>query len=197
MQPAVQPGVHPAAQPAAQPGAQPDVQPILPPRLVWRLVPGPVARMADGWETWRFLPDKKLTRFYPTGTWTITATAKGESGTTVTEYASFQFRRGTKLSSVRAEKSAGGSGGVRVRGSLARIDPRGLTDYGPFAKQPLEILWRPGTTGTWEEVGRTMTDAAGAFVAKVPDRSEGYWRIRYPGTGHYAPVLSKTRQIAQ
>jgi hypothetical protein len=171
-------------------------QPALPPRLVWRLGASPVARMADGWETWRFLPDKKLTRFYPTGTWTITATAKGPTGATVTEYASFQFRRGTKLSAVRAEKSVGGSGsGVRLRGSLSRIDPRGLTDYGPFAKQPLEILWRADTTATWEQIGTATTDAAGAFVSKVAARPGGFWRIRYPGTGHYAPDFSKSRQI--
>ncbi|MFC4121166.1 hypothetical protein [Nonomuraea zeae] len=185
-----------AARPAVQPAVQPGAQPAVPPRLVWRLGASPVARMADGWEIWRFLPDKKLTRFYPTGTWTITATARGETGMTVTEYASFQFRRDTKLSSVRAEKAAGSAGGVRVRGSLSRIDPRGLTDYGPFAKQPLEVLWRADATATWEEVGRTTTDAAGAFVTNVPDRSGGYWRIRYAGTGHYASDVSKARQIA-
>ncbi|MGW0803805.1 hypothetical protein [Nonomuraea sp. NPDC002799] len=176
----------------ARPGAV--VPPAVSPRLVWRQMVAPAAgaaRMSGGWETWRFLPDKRLNRFYPTGTWTITATARGQGGTTVTEYASFQFRRESRLSSVRAEKSAAG---VRLRGSLTRIDPRGLTDYGPFAKQPLEVLWRADPTATWERVALATTDAAGAFMSTVPDRTGGYWRIRYPGTGHYATDVSKSLQ---
>jgi hypothetical protein len=77
--------------------------------------------MADGWETWRFLPDKRLSRFYPAGTWTVTATAHGKDGATVTEYASFQLRRDTKLSEVQVERARGA---VRLRGSLTRVDPR-------------------------------------------------------------------------
>ncbi|MCF6469935.1 hypothetical protein FAF44_16265 [Nonomuraea sp. MG754425] len=187
----------------------------VPPRLVWRLAHGGprmtapkqgaaamtglelgAARVKDtgGWQTWRFLPDKRLTRFYPAGTWTITATAKGANGATVTEYASFELRRETRLAGVRAERPARADG-VRLRGSLTRVDPRGLTDYGPFAKQGLEILWRPDTTSEWQTVGRTTTDAAGAFVGMVLGHTDGYWRVRYPGTRHYAADISKTRQI--
>ncbi|WP_043628018.1 hypothetical protein [Nonomuraea candida] len=171
----------------------------LPPRLVWRLGTG-AARMAadtpDGWQTWRFLPDKRLNRFYPAGTWTITATAKGANGRTVTQYASFELKRETKLSAVRAEKSARADG-VRLRGSLTRVDPRGLTDYGPFGKQRLEVLWRPDASSAWTRVGETTTDAAGAFVGTVKGRTGGYWRVRFPGTGHYAANVSKVRQIVQ
>ncbi|MBB5783853.1 hypothetical protein [Nonomuraea jabiensis] len=170
-----------------------------PPQLTWRTTgpgSGPPARMANGWETWRFLPDKQLNRYYPTGTWTIAATARGAGGTTVTEYASFQFRRDTKLSSVRADKLEG-SDLVRLRGSLRRVDPRGYTDYGPFARQRLEILWRGDESATWERIGQTMTDASGTFEATVTGRSGGLWRVRYPGTGHYAPDASKPRQITQ
>ncbi|MFG1703297.1 hypothetical protein ACFLIM_08890 [Nonomuraea sp. M3C6] len=171
--------------------------PAVPPILVWRVGLPPVARMADGWETWRFLPDKRLNRFYPTGTWTVTATARGQGGATVSEYASFQFKRATKLASVSAEKAARPSGGVRLRGTLTRIDPRGLTDYGPFAKQPVEILWRPDTATTWEQAGETKTDDAGAFVTTIPAHVGGHWRVRYPGTDHYAPDQSKSRQTTQ
>ncbi|MGP4097775.1 hypothetical protein, partial [Nonomuraea sp. KM90] len=126
----------------------------------------------------------------------ITATARGAGGATITEYASFELRRETRLSEVRAEKSAR-TDGVRMRGSLTRVDPRGLTDYGPFAKQRLEILWRPDEAAAWETVGETTTDAAGAFMGTVQGRTGGYWRVRYPGTGHYASDVSKSRQIAQ
>lgn len=168
----------------------------IPPRLVWRQVPGPAFRMTDGWQTWRFLPDKRLNRFYPAGTWTITATAKGQDGTTVTQHASFELKRETKFSEVRAEKSAR-TDGVRLRGSLTRVDPRGLTDFGPFAKQRLEILWRQDESSAWARVGETLTDAAGAFVSTVGGHVDGQWRVRYPGTGHYAPEISKSRQITQ
>ncbi|GAA3651174.1 hypothetical protein GCM10022224_012580 [Nonomuraea antimicrobica] len=185
----------PAYAAAPKVGIPGQVTPEIPPRLVWRLTPSPY-RMTDGWQTWRFLPDKRLNRFYPTGTWTITATAKGRDGATVTQYASFELKRETKLASVRAEKSAQADG-VRLRGSLTRVDPRGLTDYGPFAKQRLEILWRPDTTSRWERVGETTTDAAGEFVGTVQGRTGGHWRVHYPGTGHYAPETSKSRQIEQ
>ncbi|MFI7133135.1 hypothetical protein ACIBQ1_46190 [Nonomuraea sp. NPDC050153] len=169
------------------------------PPPVWRSTgPGSAApaRMADGWETWRFLPDKQLNRFYPTGIWTISVTAKGAGGRAVTEYASFQFRRDTKLSSVRADKLEG-TDLVRLRGALRRVDPRGYTDYGPFAKQQLEILWRGDESSAWEQIGQTTTDASGTFETTVTGRSGGLWRVRYPGTGHYASDASKARQIAQ
>ncbi|QYC42874.1 hypothetical protein Nocox_26365 [Nonomuraea coxensis DSM 45129] len=161
------------------------------------VVPGQGARRpADGWETWRFLPDKKLSRYYPTGAWTVTATARGKGGRTVTEYAAFQFRRATRLSPLHAEKSGSGGGSVRVRGSLTRVDPRGLTDYGPFGGQRLEVLWRPDLTSAWQRVGETVTDAAGGFETTVGGRTKGYWRVRFPGTGHYASTTSRSRRIA-
>lgn len=166
--------------------------PQVPPHMAGRMR---AAQATDQWQTWRFLPDKRLNRYYPAGIWTVTATAKGADGTTVKEYASFELRRETKLSSVRAEKSAR-SDDARLFGSLTRVDPRGLTDYGPFAKQDLEILWRPDTSSTWEKVGSTTTDAAGAFSVSVKGRTDGYWRVRYPGTTHYAADASKSKQIA-
>ncbi|MFI9841686.1 hypothetical protein ACIHFD_31950 [Nonomuraea sp. NPDC051941] len=198
------PAPAPVQAPAVAPAAQPpqlaeDALEGTPPQLTWRTAgpgSGPPARMANGWETWRFLPDKQLNRYYPTGTWTITATARGAGGTTVTEYASFQFRRDTKLSSVRADKLEG-SDLVRLRGSLRRVDPRGYTDYGPFARQGLEILWRGDESSAWERIGQTTTDASGTFEATVAGRSGGLWRVRYPGTGHYASDASKSRQITQ
>ncbi|MFI6926848.1 hypothetical protein ACIBIZ_43420 [Nonomuraea spiralis] len=167
-----------------------------PARQDWRRTEVPPARMAGDWETWRFLPDKKLNRFYPTGTWTITATAGGANGATVTEYASFQLRRATQLSSVRVERSPKSAAGVRLRGSLTRIDPRGFIDFGPYAKQRLELQWRAEGSATWEDVGETTTDAAGAFIRTVPFRRGGLWRVRFPGNTHYAPDATKPRQIA-
>ncbi|GGT07153.1 hypothetical protein ACFFV7_08160 [Nonomuraea spiralis] len=167
-----------------------------PTRQDWRRTEVPPARMAGDWETWRFLPDKKLNRFYPTGTWTITATAGGANGATVTEYASFQLRRATQLSSVRVERSPKSAAGVRLRGSLTRIDPRGFIDFGPYAKQRLELQWRAEGSATWEDVGETTTDAAGAFIRTVPFRRGGLWRVRFPGNTHYAPDATKPRQIA-
>ncbi|MEV0235029.1 hypothetical protein [Nonomuraea sp. NPDC050786] len=195
----------PAPSPPAAPEPSVEVTPapdagaarLAPSRPLWQAM-GPVQapRANDGWETWRFLPDKRLNRYYPTGTWTITATAKGAHGATVTEYASFQLRRATRITSVTAEE-AGRSGAVRLSGSLRRVDPRGYTGYGPFAKQPLEILWRLDDSSPWEKAGQTTTDASGAFETTVTGRTGGFWRVRYLGTGHYAPDISKSQQITQ
>jgi hypothetical protein len=172
-----------------------DRHPLLPPRLVWRLAQNPsAARMAEGWQTWRFLPDRRLSRYYPTGTWTVTATATGRDGATVTEYASFQFKRESRLANVRVEQARSS---VRLRGSLTRVDPRGLIDYGPFGRQLVEILWRPDTTTDWQRAGETTTDAAGAFVTTIAGRTGGLWRIRYAGTEHYAPDVSKALQTTE
>ncbi|NUT45351.1 MAG: hypothetical protein HOV86_35700 [Thermoactinospora sp.] len=192
-----QPGPHPLTV-AASPKVglmEAPASAALPPRLVWRQAAPPAARMTADWQTWRFLPDKKLNRFYPTGTWTITATARGANGATVTEYASFQLRRATNLTSIRVERSPKSAAGVRLRGSLTRIDPRGYTDFGPFGRQRLEIQWRAEGSSTWEPVAETTTDAAGSFVQTVPSRTGGHWRVRYPGTTHYAPDTTKPRQI--
>ncbi|MFG1619169.1 hypothetical protein ACGFI3_40985 [Nonomuraea wenchangensis] len=162
--------------------------------LTSAVVANPGARReADGWETWRFLPDKRLSRYYPTGTWTVAATARGKDGRTVTEYATFQFRRATRLSPVHVEK-AGSGGAVRVRGSLTRVDPRGLTDYGPYGKQRLEVLWRQDWHSEWRQVAQTVTDAAGGFDTRIWGRPQGYWRVRFPGNTHYAAYTSRTRR---
>ncbi|MCA2222230.1 hypothetical protein [Nonomuraea aurantiaca] len=168
------------------------VEPALPFMPAWRTVPVGT-RMLDGWQTWRFLPDKVLTRFYPSGTWTITATATGDDGQSVTRNQTFQLRRETKLSSVRAEK-AGGAGSVRLRGSLTRVDPRGYEDYAPFADQQVEILWRAEAEDTWERVAIATTGETGDFGRTVRGRPGGYWRARYLGTDHYAPKVSKIQE---
>ncbi|WP_336208890.1 hypothetical protein [Nonomuraea sp. LPB2021202275-12-8] len=173
-------GVRPPAQGAPAP-------------LNWRVVPSPM-RMTGGWQTWRFLPDKALTRFYPAGTWTVTATAKGPDGTSVTAYASFQLKRESKLSAVQVAK-AGGAQGVRLSGSLNRVDPRGRTGFAPFARQRVEIFWRQEQSGSWERVAEATTGAAGAFEHTVANRTGGYWRVRYLGTGHYASSASRIHQV--
>ncbi len=157
--------------------------------------PGPSStRMGGGWQTWRFLPDKTLNRYYPAGTWTVTATARGADGTEVTAYASFQLKRESRLGGVRVT-SAGD--GVRLSGSLNRVDPRGRTDYAPFARQRVDIYWRQDASATWQRVSEATTTAQGTFQRAVSGRAGGDWRVRYPGTGHYAPDSSRIRQMAQ
>ncbi|MFD1930514.1 MULTISPECIES: hypothetical protein [Nonomuraea] len=150
----------------------------------------PIGR--DGvWETWRFLPAQGLNRFYPAGPWTITATARAEDGTSVTAYASFNLRRDTKLSPVLIKGMRGGRG-VRLSGSLHRIDPSGTTDYAPFAKQRLEIFYRRGTNGSWQRVGTVTTGDRGQFERRLAGRTQGTWRVRFPGTDSYAAEQAST-----
>jgi hypothetical protein len=147
--------------------------------------------VADGWQTWRFLPDKKLDRFYPAGPWTVTVTARGEGGTTRTEYAAFELRRESRLKAVRAERARGG---VRISGRLQRLDPRGLAAFTPYRDRRVEILWRPGPSAAWERVATAATGSRGAFSRIVSDRRDGEWRVRYPGDARHAPDLSAVRR---
>ncbi|NUW32162.1 hypothetical protein HTZ77_12065 [Nonomuraea sp. SMC257] len=160
----------------------------------WQPTPSWMSFNGD-WQTWRFLPDKGLTRNYPAGTWTVTATATGADGATTTKYSTFQLRRETKLDGVRVTPTTDGSA-VRFAGSLNRLGPKGVADYAPFAEQPVDILWRPDGGSTWEEVAEVTTGEGGAFATDVAGRTGGSWRVRYEGTPRYAPILSKIHQLA-
>jgi hypothetical protein len=148
--------------------------------------------VTDGWQTWRFLPDKRLNRFYPAGTWTVTVTARGEGGAERTEYASFQLRRETRLAAVKAERDGAG---VRVSGRLKRLDPRGYAGFLPFREQRVEILWRRDASDGWERAAEAVTDGQGGFSRIVPGREDGEWRVRYPGNGQQAEDDSKIHQL--
>lgn len=184
----VEPGAPPAQAPSAPAGPSPSPSPAL------RLAHAVPQQGGDGWETWRFLPEKGLNRFYPAGPWTITATARGDAGETVTQYSSFQLRRETRLTSVHVGK-ARETHGVRLSGWLNKVDPSGYSDYVPFGGQQVEILYRKQDTDAWEVAGTTVTKSTGAFGRTIQDRTGGYWRIRFPGTGHYAPKASSIRRI--
>ncbi|MBN6055516.1 hypothetical protein JYK22_26515, partial [Nonomuraea sp. RK-328] len=161
--------------------------------VAWEPTPSWMSLNGD-WQTWRFLPDKGLTRYYPAGTWTVTATAVGADGATTTKYATFQLRRETKLDGVRVTSAPDGSA-VRFAGSLNRLGPKGVADYAPFAEQPVDILWRPDGGSAWEEVAEVTTGEGGAFAKDVEGRTGGSWRVRYEGTARYAPILSKIHQL--
>ncbi|MFI6316007.1 hypothetical protein ACIBG8_00730 [Nonomuraea sp. NPDC050556] len=150
----------------------------------------------EGWETWRFLPARGLNRYYPSGAWTITATAADADGRTVTEHSTFYLRRETQLSSVRADKVKGARA-VRLRGELSRVDPEGYRAYAPFPRQRLEILYRAAQTASWTEVGTAVTRGSGRFMTTIQGRAKGYWRVRYPGTNHYATDLTTPWRIGR
>lgn len=154
--------------------------------------PRPVSRAEWGWETWRFLPDRELTRWYPAGRWTVTVTARGAGGARTTRHAGFWLRRETRFSAVQA---VGRGSDVRVRGVLNRVDPQGYLDYAPFPGKPVEILYRQARGSGWERVASATTDPQGRFIRTVTGRRGGEWRIRFAGTGHYAARLSAVHQI--
>jgi hypothetical protein len=147
---------------------------------------GSTMRLGEGWETWRFLPSKGLTRFYPSGTWTVTATARGAGGRMVTARTAFDLRHETRLTGLQADKVRG-EHAVRLQGLFTRVDPVGYVDYSAFAGQRLEVFYRRESTGPWERVAETTTGKSGRFSVEVAGRTRGYWRLRYEGTAHYAP----------
>ncbi|MFI6478131.1 hypothetical protein ACIBH1_09375 [Nonomuraea sp. NPDC050663] len=153
--------------------------------------------MAPGdWETWRFLPARGLNRFYPTGVWTITATARTETGVRAVAYSTFTLRRETRLTSVRAARVRGVKA-VRLSGALNRVDPKGYTDYAPFAGTRLEILHRRPRSQEWTAAGTATTRRDGGFSRTVSGRARGWWQIRYTGSAHYAEKSSTVLKIGR
>ncbi|MEU7454550.1 hypothetical protein [Streptosporangium roseum] len=155
---------------------------------------GPAARAAGEWETWRFQPEKRLSRWYPAGRWTVAVTARGADGGTVTEYAGFWLKREAKFSAVQAARKAAG---VEVRGVLNRVDPQGYLDYAPFPGQTVEILHRATGQEEWTETAEATTDLQGHFLQTVTGRQGGEWRARFAGTGHYALRHSRVHEASR
>ncbi|MBB3733500.1 hypothetical protein [Nonomuraea dietziae] len=179
----------PQAPPA--PMGQPAVQlPVAPEELA---TPGvQPQRVGDGWETWRFMPSQGLTRFYPSGVWTITATAKAEDGSTVTEHHTFNLRHETKLGDLEIDRVRGAKA-VRLSGTLRRVDPNGYADFAPFGKQRLEISYRRTETEEWQQVATVDTAATGRFERRVDGRMHGQWKVHYAGNDSYAAEQAGTR----
>ncbi|MEV0587759.1 hypothetical protein [Nonomuraea sp. NPDC050310] len=160
------------------------------PRRVERM-----ASSADGWETWRFLPARGLNRFYPSGLWTVTATAKAADGSTVTRHTTFQLRRATRLTSAHVSKIRGQKA-VRLSGELDRVDPAGYSDYAAFAGTKVEIMHRKPNGVVWTKVGTATTGRDGGFARVIPNRARGWWQLRFPGNKHYAPGWGPAVHIA-
>ncbi|WP_157247522.1 hypothetical protein [Nonomuraea typhae] len=193
-QPATPTPQPPAPTPTPTPTSSPPVEATPAPTPTPSARPQRVMRAGDDWETWRFLPEKGLTRYYPSGTWTVTATAKGPDGTSITQHATFKLRRETRLTSIQAAKVPG-TKAVRLRGVLTRVDPDGFTDYSPFGNQRMEIMYRRSPASPWEAVAVATTAESGAFTKTVKGRARGEWRAHFPGSAHYAAKLSAIEQI--
>ncbi|MFI6390459.1 hypothetical protein [Nonomuraea sp. NPDC050540] len=201
--PSVLPSAAPSALPSVAPSQVPPVPAPLPPAPglavpwqapQWQEDKAEPMRRGDGWQTWRFLPEKGLTRYYPSGTWTIVATATSPDGRSVTAYKTFKLRKETRLTSVQATKVAG-TKAVRLRGVLTRVDPMGFTDYAPFGNQRMEILHRRDEKSPWKQEAVATTSELGKFGKTVLGPAKGQWRARFPGTGHYAAELSSVEHI--
>ncbi len=152
----------------------------------------PVRRISPGeWETWRFLPDKPLSRWYPSGPWTVTATAVNARGERAVARAGFNLRRATEIEGLKVVRDGDG---VRVTGTLLRVDPVGKVDYRPFAGQRVRICFRPAGSSRWKTVGDAVTRRDGWFTARVRADGEGAWRAEYAGTSRYAADASAQRE---
>ncbi|MEU8059297.1 hypothetical protein [Microbispora bryophytorum] len=153
----------------------------------------PVRRISSGeWETWRFLPDKPLSRWYPSGPWTVTATAVNAQGEQAVARVEFNLRRATEIEGLKVVRDGDD---VRVTGTLLRVDPVGKVDYRPFAGQRVRIRFRPAGSSHWKTVGEAVTRRDGWFSARVRADGEGAWRAEYPGTSRYAADASPRREV--
>ncbi|MCT9932753.1 hypothetical protein N5079_21345 [Planotetraspora sp. A-T 1434] len=179
------PGGSPALAPSTSSTSRPPLRGV-------RVSAPPVGGGSRGneWETWRFLPEKALSRWYPSGPWTVTATAKDAAGGTVTARTTFFLKRATELEGVHAVRA---DDRVRITGTLLRVDPVGRVDYRPFPGQPVAICFRPGGSKVWRTVATAVTGKDGWFSARVRATGDGMWRAEYAGTGHYAPDTSSDR----
>ncbi|GLV50388.1 hypothetical protein TBS_09630 [Thermobispora bispora] len=158
----------------------------------WRARGLRTAAADAGWETWRFLPEKRLSRRYPSGPWTVTVTARNARGAETTAQAEFRLRRATELSGVTVARAGGR---VRVTGTLLRVDPAGRVAYRPFAGQRVLIRHRPKGARSWRTAGSATTGKDGWFSAKVPREGVQEWRVEYPGDDHHARSVSGTKQL--
>ncbi len=147
-----------------------------------------------GWETWRFQPGVALSRWYPSGQWTVTAVAKNAAGVTTTGYTSFYLKRATELEGVVVKRAAKGA---EVTGTLLRVDPRGRVPYRPFAGQRVAIQVRPKGTETWRTLATAVTGEDGWFAKHIAGKSDRTWRVEYAGTNHYAPNTSQEKHISR
>lgn len=163
------------------------------PAVSARLAGGPaLLRPGQGWETWRFAPEKSLSRWYPAGPWNVSVTARSADGAEVTGHTGFLLKRLTRFGGVEALRQGAG---VRVTGVLNRVDPRGNLDYAPFPGQPVEIMHRAGQDAAWRKVADATTDSQGRFTRTVQGRTGGEWRLRFEGTSHYAPRLGVVHRV--
>ncbi|MEN3537228.1 hypothetical protein AAH991_19105 [Microbispora sp. ZYX-F-249] len=156
-------------------------------RPAWRVSPASPGE----WETWRFLPDKPLSRWYRSGPWTVTATAVNARGERAVARAGFNLRRATEIEGLKAVRDGEA---VRVTGTLLRVDPVGKVDYRPFAGQRVEVRFRPAGSPRWRTVGEAVTRRDGWFSARVRVDGEGAWRAEYAGTSRYAADTSPQRE---
>ncbi|GII51719.1 hypothetical protein Pth03_01080 [Planotetraspora thailandica] len=147
-------------------------------------------RSRSEWETWMFLPEKPLSRWYPSGQWTVTATARDATGAVAVSRTMFFLKRETTLEGVNVVRQAGG---VRVTGTLLRVDPLGRVDYRPFPGQPVVLRFRPAGSQIWRTMRTTVTDRNGWFAGRLNGQGDGLWRAEYAGTRHYAGDISADR----
>ncbi|MBP2703609.1 hypothetical protein JOL79_07325 [Microbispora sp. RL4-1S] len=148
---------------------------------------------SGGWETWRFLPQRRLSRRYPSGAWTVTATARNGRGGELAEKTVFYLRRATEIDGARVVRD--GRAGVRVSGTLLRVDPLGRVDYRPFPGQRVRLWFRPSGAGEWQPAGSAVTRRDGWFSARARGRVAGVWRAEYPGTTRYARSTSQEKRL--
>ncbi|MEV4748454.1 hypothetical protein AB0K21_18945 [Streptosporangium sp. NPDC049248] len=188
---ASRPGGGPGRGPALAPG------PVPGPTVSARLAPDTAGmtwfRPGEGWETWRFAPERSLSRWYPAGPWTVSVTARGADGAEVTGHTGFLLKRLTRFGGVQV---APGGSGVRVTGALNRVDPQGHLDYAPFPGQPVAIMHRAGKGADWTKAAGATTDSHGRFTRVVEGRTGGEWRLRFEGTTHYAPRLGVVHKVS-
>lgn len=152
---------------------------------------------ASGWETWRFHPETALSRWYPSGRWTVTATARNGLGATTIGYTSFYLRRATELEGVNVNPV---DKGAEVTGTLLRVDPLGRVAYRPFAGQSVTIQVRPAEaegSAEWRTLGTAVTGEDGWFTRHVRGKAGRVWRVNYAGSNHYAPDISAEKYITK
>ncbi|MGI5487450.1 hypothetical protein [Microtetraspora malaysiensis] len=196
----VEPGPPPAASTGHSPGAAPAVVPARPGVSPGRpLIDGRAGSVSvsstrstqggrdtgrsTGWEKWRFQPEVGLSRWYPSGQWTVVATAKGANGAAVNSYTTFYLRRATRFEGVNVNR---GGDGTRVTGTLMRVDPQGQVDYRPFAGREVTIRFRESGAADWKDMGTAVTNKDGWFESRVPAKTAGTWQVEFGGTAHYA-----------
>ena len=154
-----------------------------------------LSRAGQDWETWRFAPDKSLSRWYRAGTWTVAATAREASGTTVTGYTPFWLKRETRFGAVQAVRKGTE---VQVDGVFEAGRSAGSRGLRPVRRPARRDHAPPETTqAAWTQAATAASDTQGSSAGRAGPSRRGVADPLRGNQASHAARLGQGHRTAQ